>query len=257
MSPLVIDAGNTAVKLVEWESTVFLADFFQDGFAAGQNNDVPRIVGTLPTQMALDSPQVFENEIRRMGALESDLVVLVSVIPGVEDFFQTLWPHLVVAGLPDRLNFPHEIENPETVGSDRFCNVAAAVASGLKSALVVDAGTATTFDLLIDGVFLGGLIAPGMEFAAQQLGYHGAQLPEVPFEARPAVVGKNTVEAMAGGAWLTGCGGVENTLARLAETYGEVPIILTGGLSAMLPAAGRYRDPFWTLRGAVALVEAP
>lgn len=257
MSQLVIDVGNTAVKLVEWESSVYLADFFEAGFSAGQNKNLPRIVGTLPTQLALESPQVFENEIRKMGALDADSVVLVSVIPAVDGFLHTLWPDLVVAGLPDRLNFPHEIENPEDVGSDRFCNVAAAVASGLKSALVVDAGTATTFDLLVDGVFLGGLIAPGMEFAAQQLGSHGARLPQVPFETRPAVVGNNTVEAMATGAWLTGCGGVEYTLEKLAETYGKVPIILTGGLSPMLPAAGRYLDRFWTLRGAVALVGLP
>ena len=78
-------------------------------------------------------------------------------------------------------------------------------------------------------------------------------LEDAPFEVCPAVVGRDTQEAMMGGAWLTGCGGVEWTIARLLETYGQVPVILTGGLGKLLPLENRCLDPFWTLRGAAHL----
>ena len=174
-------------------------------------------------------------------------------MPEVDAVLKTILPNLQVVGSGQEYPFPHELLEAGTVGPDRICNMAAAVSAGLNRALVVDAGTATTFDLLLDGVFKGGLIAPGMAFAAQQLARHGAMLEETSFEAREAVVGRNTQEAMMGGAWLTGCGGVEWTIAKLMESYGSLPVILTGGLSCHLISDQRYHDPFWTIRGAAAL----
>jgi type III pantothenate kinase len=182
--------------------------------------------------------------------------ILVSVVPAVDALLEKVLPGLIKAGSEGHYPYPHEILNPQAVGADRFCNMAAAVASGLQSALVVDAGTATTFDLLQDGVFKGGLIAPGMAFAARQLAIKGALLEEAPFEKRPFTVGRDSRAAMSGGAWLTGCGGVQWTIEKLLESYGEMPVILTGGLGSMLPAEDRYFDVFWTLRGAWHLAEA-
>ncbi len=115
---------------------------------------------------------------------------------------------------------------------------------------MVDAGTATTFDLLDGGAFKGGLIAPGMAFAAAKLGEYAARLAPVPFGPCPLEVGTDTAGAMAAGAWHTSFFGVNGTIEALLKAYGPRPVILTGGLGRFLAVEGRHVDPFWTLRGA-------
>ncbi len=95
---------------------------------------------------------------------------------------------------------------------------------------MVDAGTATTFDLLRDGVFAGGLIAPGMAFAAQRLGETGARLAPVPFGPAPLDVGRSTAAALAAGGWHAGQGGVRRIVDGLLQRYGALPVVVTGGL---------------------------
>ncbi len=252
MSVLVIDMGNTQVKLVRWNGEVPLPDFGKEGFFPGEVSDKPLVLGSLPTELITDGHE-FSSRVMKIAEGGDDSRVLVSVVPEGTEILKATFPGVQVVAENGEYAFPHEIRQVHTVGPDRFCNMAAAVSAGMDSALVVDAGTATTFDLLLDGVFKGGLIAPGMAFAARQLARQGAMLEEVSFEPRPAVVGRDTKEAMMGGGWLTGCGGVQWTIARLLETYGELPVILTGGLSGHLKNDQRYWDPWWTLRGAAAL----
>ncbi len=252
MALVVIDAGNTQVKLVQWAEEVPLPNFQNQVFSPDQMVEGPTILGSVPTKLLAD-PSVFSAEIMDRMPDDTDLAVLVSVIPEMNEILLAELPNLMVVARSGSFPFPHELKEVHTVGPDRFCNIAAAVASGLHSALIVDAGTATTFDLLWDGIFKGGLIAPGMAFAASQLAKHGAMLEEFPFAKRPAMVGRNTEEAMTAGAWLTGSGGVEWTISRLLETYGDMPVIVTGGLSQHLDNPQRYCDPFWTLRGAAVL----
>jgi type III pantothenate kinase len=136
---------------------------------------------------------------------------------------------------------------------DRLCNVAAAAAAGLGSALIVDAGTATTFDILLDGSFIGGMIAPGMASAAAGLATQTARLDPVPFGPAAWTAGNDTESAMRAGAWHTGVGGIRHTVKGLVDRYGPLPVILTGGLGVHLVDAGWYFDPHWTLRGAAIL----
>ncbi len=253
MTALILDAGNTSVKIVRWDCPVSFCRFSKGRFVPALADNHPAELGVVPTDLHVENPREFLDRILEFSGNKDEQVVLVSVVPGVEKLLGEIWPEFKVVGLSEKLPFAHEIKQPETVGPDRFCNMACAVASGMTSALVVDAGTATTFDLLLDGVFKGGLIAPGMEFAARQMALKGAMLSETIFEPRPPVVGKDTRAAMMGGAWLTGFGGVEWTLARLLETYGPVPVVLTGGLAAKLAAEGRFLAPHWTLRGAAFL----
>lgn len=252
MSLLVIDVGNTKIKLVRWKTDAPLPDFQRKGFFPGQSADKPSVSGTVSTEL-INNPLEFSSQILKLAEGSDSSRVLVSVVPEADRLLQGILPGLQVVARAGEYPFPHKIQKSHTVGPDRFCNMAAAVGAGLKSALVVDAGTATTFDLLLDGVFQGGLIAPGMAFAARQLARQGAMLEEIPFEESSAVVGRDSREAMKGGAWLTGFGGVQWTIAGLMETYGDFPVILTGGLSGHLIADDRYEDPFWTLRGAAFL----
>jgi len=252
LSALVIDAGNTNIKLVMWNDAVAFPDFRQNLFSPGKATDVPLNLGAVSTRL-VEKPEEFSSQILDLTKDVISPPVLVSVVPEVDQALKRIFPDLQVVGTGQQFPIAHEIQEPHKVGPDRWCNIAAADAAGLDSALVVDAGTATTFDLLLNKVFIGGLIAPGMAFAAQQLARQGAMLEDAPFEKRPAVVGHNTREAMTGGAWLVGCGGVEYTIDRLLETYGPLPVILTGGLAGHLSRTDRYFDPVWTLRGAASL----
>lgn len=183
--------------------------------------------------------------------------VLVSVVPLVTEAMKAVVPDVISIDHTAALPFELGVTDPAAVGADRYCNVAAAVAAGWREALVVDAGTATTFDLLLDGVFAGGLIAPGMAFAARSLGEVAARLQPEPFVSCPLEVGTDTAAAMRIGAYHVATGGVLTTVQALLERYGERPVVLTGGLGEFLQAGGWLYDADWTFRGAAHLVRRP
>lgn len=154
------------------------------------------------------------------------------------------------------LGFGLEVDEPGTVGADRLCNVAGAVARGHADAIVVDLGTANTYDLLRGGRFEGGLIGAGVGLAHRALVGAGARLPEVPL-ARPATTaGRDTTAAMQAGSWWQGVGGVASVVARLRAEHGELPLFLTGGLAELvgpdLPGAPLLL-PQLTLEGAASI----
>jgi len=184
-----------------------------------------------------------------LSVLGADRSVLVSVVPAWTELLRKRLPELEILDHTWPMPFTWGVEHPGQVGPDRLANVALARAWGLADALVVDAGTATTFDLLADGEFRGGLIAPGMAFAGRKLGESAARLEVVPFVPCPPEVGRDTASAMAAGAWLTGTQGILGTIASLLDTYGRRPVVITGGLGGFLAGDSRILDPFWTLRG--------
>jgi len=177
---------------------------------------------------------------------------LISVLPVIAQLLADQ-EGVVVADHERDLPFEFDVADISQVGPDRLCNMAAAASSGLSDALVVDAGTATTFDLLLDGVFRGGMIAPGMAFAARQIGEVAARLEPVPFGPTSWDVGRGTEDAMAAGAWQAGIGGVLAVVTGLKCRYGDLPVIITGGLGHHLQIPGSYLDPQWTLRGGAIL----
>ncbi|MBK7771877.1 MAG: type III pantothenate kinase [bacterium] len=180
-------------------------------------------------------------------------VILVSVVPRVDDLLADAVPGLFKVDHTARLPYRHRLAEPGATGADRLCNVAAAVAAGLTDALIVDVGTATTVDVLSAGVFEGGVIAPGMAFALQQIGARAARLRPVPFAEVPLVAGADTSSAMAAGAFHAGVGGVENLVTGLQAAHGPSEIVVTGGLCRFLAAPTRLVDADWTLRGAAVL----
>lgn len=250
----VVDAGNTTTKLFQLPVDGGLP-LFRDGVLVQAATEVPGGASARwATADLLEDFHPLAAQLEEIGKTSDAPPVLVSVIPALTDVFVRRYRQGLLAGRHQDVPYAHAIQNPESVGPDRWINVAAAVGAGLSSALVVDAGTATTIDLLLDGTFIGGLIAPGMEFAARHLARQGAMLPEVAFGPRPADVGTDTRQAMERGAWLVGTGGVEWALQSLQKKYAgagsALPVILTGGLGHFLRADNRHHDPLWTVRGA-------
>ncbi len=150
------------------------------------------------------------------------------------------------------------VEQPERVGTDRLVNAYAPYRLYGGPCLVVDLGTATTFNVVSpDGVFIGGAIAPGLGLAAEALAGRGAQLYTVPLEAPPRAIGRNTTEAMQVGLVLGYVALVEGLIRRMraecaAPGWPPVPVIATGGLAATLARATTVFDqvvPDLTLEG--------
>jgi type III pantothenate kinase len=185
---------------------------------------------------------------------EAEPAALASVIPRVSVALADALEGLRSVDHTWDFPFAVAIEQPETVGADRWCNVAAAVAAGHRDALVVDAGTATTIDVLADGVFVGGLIAPGMAFAARQLQDRAARLWPVPFERCPLLPGRHTAEALQVGGYHVGVHGVVGTVQALRAQYPAAVVLVTGGLAPHLDQPGWRLDALLTFRGLALLL---
>ncbi|MFT7698567.1 MAG: type III pantothenate kinase, partial [Candidatus Krumholzibacteriia bacterium] len=182
-----------------------------------------------------------------------DAMVVTSVVPEIDELLRVAYPDLILIDRESELPFELAVEKRSEVGSDRLCNIAAAVALGLEDAIIVDAGTATTVDVLSKTVFVGGLIAPGMGAAGLSLSQGTAQLPEIPFEKCDLEPGRSTATAMRSGIFHAGIGGVEALISGMLLKYGPLPIVLTGGLGWALVKQERLFDPDWTMRGALEL----
>ncbi len=235
---LVVDVGNSSTSAAVWNPADGSLRRFDDRPTPDESRGATGLAGDLA----------------RLGAAEGAAkLALVSVVPRLDAELATPWKNAVLIGSGTPLPFGVDIENLETVGADRLCNMAAARREGLDEALVIDLGTATTFDLLQGGVFRGGLIAPGMAFAAEKLGRGAARLDPVEFAASPLEVGRDTPEALARGCYHAGVQGVSGVIAGLLERYGERSVILTGGLARHIVRAGWRTEPDWTLLGAAHL----
>ncbi|HVT42912.1 MAG TPA: type III pantothenate kinase [Thermoanaerobaculia bacterium] len=139
---------------------------------------------------------------------------------------------------------PIHTENPLEVGADRIVNAVAAHHIYGGPSVVVDFGTATTFDLVsAQGEYEGGVIAPGLMISSEALFARAARLPRVEIRRPSHLIGTNTVASMQSGIYFGYLGLVDGILARIRD---EVPglehVIATGGLAPLLAADSRYID---------------
>jgi type III pantothenate kinase len=153
---------------------------------------------------------------------------------------------------------PILMDNPKEVGADRIVNAVAAVELYGGPAIVVDFGTATTFDAVsAKGEYVGGVIAPGIEISVDALGVRGAQLRKIELARPRSVIGKNTVEAMQAGIVYGFAGQVDGVVARMARELSpqdpdDVTVIATGGLAPIIlgeATAVDEHEPWLTLIG--------
>lgn len=137
------------------------------------------------------------------------------------------------------LGIPVHVERAEHVGADRLVNAVAGYRRFGGPLIVVDFGTATTFDVIgADGAYEGGIIAPAVEHSIEALHRTAALLPRVPVERPERVVGKDTVGAMKSGVYWGYVGLVEGLVARIrAERDEPMRVVATGGLAPVYAAA--------------------
>lgn len=129
-----------------------------------------------------------------------------------------------------------QMDNPKEVGADRIVNAVAAFARYGRACIVLDFGTATTFDYVSSkGDYMGGIIAPGAGISAEALFRQASKLPRVEIAKPPSVIGKNTVAAMQSGLFYGYLGLVEGIIDRMKRELRSDPVVVaTGGLAGIL-----------------------
>ncbi|MCE2926988.1 MAG: type III pantothenate kinase [Rickettsiales bacterium] len=231
---LVIDAGNTNVVFA-----VFVGD---------------RILGqwriSTDAKRTADEYGVWLTQVMAYEKLDPKNIkaaVLSSVVPQAifdlrqlaKRYFNT---ELMVIGDP-RLNLDLgitvRIDNPREVGADRLVNSFAAWRKYKKDLIVIDFGTATTFDVVTaKGAYLGGVIAPGVNLSLDALHRAAAKLPNVAIQPPDKVIGTNTTHAMQSGIYHGYAGMVESLVAKIIKEYGAaMKVIATGGLAPLYAKA--------------------
>ena len=146
------------------------------------------------------------------------------------------------------------IAKPSEAGADRLVNAVGAHLAYPGDLILIDSGTATTFDIVAaDGAFEGGLIAPGINLSLQALHEAAAKLPRIAIQRPDRVIGKGTVEAMQAGVFWGYIGLIEGLVARIKAEWGKpMTVIGTGGVASLFegatPSIDRF-DPDLTIRG--------
>jgi type III pantothenate kinase len=194
-----------------------------------------------------------------------DAGIISSVVPpavfGLQRFFKTYCggPALVV-GPGIKTGMPILYENPREVGADRIVNAVAAYEEIKAGCIIVDFGTATTWDVVNPkGEYMGGIIAPGITISSEALYEHAAKLPRVELARPGKVVARNTVSSMQAGLVYGYAGMVDALVERIrAEVEFPARCIATGGLAPLIATETRTieaTDELLTLKGLMILYQ--
>lgn len=242
----VIDVGNTNTVLGIFEDGELIADWriqTHDGRTADEHGTLLR--------------QLFDFADIEPGRLRA--AVMSSVVPPMEPSLEEtarryLGVELQVVGRDLSPALPVRVSNPEEVGADRLVNALAAWKLANVPQVVVDFGTATTFDAIsMDGEYVGGAIAPGVTVSSEALFEMASKLPRVELTRPESVIGRTTVESMQSGLTFGYIGLVREIVGRMrAELEGDPRVVATGGRAGLLadePEIVDVVDKQLTLKG--------
>ena len=186
-------------------------------------------------------------------------VIISSVVPTMHErlaaMSQKLFackPLFVEPGI--KTGIPIRNLNPGEVGADRIVNAVAAVERYGPPVVVIDFGTATTFDVVNpQGEYIGGLILPGVGISAEALFRSASRLYRVDIRRPTRLIGRTTAEAMQSGIYNGAIGQVDGIIEKMLDELGERPqLVATGGLAALIAPGSKYLDevnPQLTLDG--------
>ena len=188
-------------------------------------------------------------------------VSISSVVPQLTELFMTMTqkyfhvePIVISGDMPD-IGITVQYDTPKLLGADRLCNVVAAFDKFGGPAIVIDLGTATTYDVVTKkGEYIGGVIAAGVETAAAGLSRRTARLPNVVLQFPRALIGTTTIECIQSGIMYGAIDAMEGMIRRLKAVIGRKSIVVaTGGFSQLV--AGRsalvtHIEPSLVLQGA-------
>ncbi len=225
---LVIDVGNTHTVLGLYDGADLIHHFRIQSDRSRTEDEYHVLLATLVSISGLDADEV-------------DRSILASVVPPLTELIvravKRAFDHdTMVVGPGIKTGMPILYENPKEVGADRIVNAIAAYERVRSGVIVVDFGTATTFDCVSNrGEYLGGVIAPGISLSAEALFAKAARLPKTEISKPPHVLGRNTVHAMQAGLVYGYVGLVDGIVERLQEEMGyPCAVLATGGEAPLI-----------------------
>jgi len=225
---LAIDIGNTNINLGVFEDKELRATWRIATGIHRMADEYAVILISLLRQQGLDAPDVTK-------------VALCSVVPPLTAIFEELCeryyrvaPLVIRAGVKTGVRI--RMDNPAEVGADRIVDAAAAHHLYGGPVIIVDLGTATTFDTVSrEGDYLGGAVAPGLSSAAEALFARAAMLPRVELVRPERAIGTSTITAMQSGLIFGYVGLIEGIIARIQQELGEkAKVVATGGYAGLI-----------------------
>jgi type III pantothenate kinase len=249
---LVIDVGNTNIVLGLYRDDHLVRDW--------------RV--TTDKARTVDEYAMLIHELFRLSDLHfTDIrdIIISCVVPPMLNTLEGLCrgyfkrkPYIVGPGI--KTGMPINYDNPREVGADRIVNAVAAFEKKKRALIVVDFGTATTFDYIsARGEYQGGAIAPGLAISAEALFQRASKLPRVEIAQPPQIIAKNTVNSMQAGIFYGYVGLVDGIITRMCQEAREQPLVIaTGGLAGLLAPASQTIDevdPNLTLEGLLILYQ--
>lgn len=249
---LAIDSGNT---------NVVFAVFDDDGRVLGEWRS------STNTDRTADEYGVWLDHLMALGGIDRariDTAIIATVVPATLFGLKTLCRKyfdcdpLVIGDDGVDLGIKVLVDRPDDVGADRLVNTVAAYESYGGPLVVVDFGTATTFDVIDDdGNYAGGIIAPGINLSLEALHMAAAKLPRVAIGRPAKVIGTDTVSAMQSGIFWGYVSMIEGLVERIQDEHGgPMTVIATGGLAPLFADATECisgADADLTLRGLLAV----
>lgn len=225
---LVIDVGNTNIVLGLFEGKKLVHDW---RIATRKNKTVD--------EYGIQFKQLFSNF--GFEPIHLDGTIIASVVPPLSEVLsqtckQYFNQNALMVGPGLKTGMPILYDNPKEVGADRIVNGVAAYEKCKTGVIVVDFGTATTFDCISDkGEYLGGVICPGIRISMEALFLRASKLPRIEFSAPKNALGKNTVDSMRSGIIYGYAGMVDGMVKRLRKELSyPVSILATGGQAPII-----------------------
>lgn len=226
---LAIDSGNTTTQFVVFNDDTIVADWRTQCDVRRTPDDYRVWLGSL-MQLEGFSPEAITG------------CIIASVVPRVQTQLVALCQRyfhepVVIDHITD-YGLKAKVPDPQQVGADRLVNGVAVKAAGMLPAVVVDFGTATSFDLFDGhGDFLGGVLAPGIRLSVEALSRGAARLPAFGVQRPASIIAQETIPALQSGTWWGYVSMVEGLLARIHNQHtGIRHVIATGGYARTLAA---------------------
>jgi type III pantothenate kinase len=243
---LVVDVGNTQTHLGAFRGEELIHDW---RFATVRESTADELGARLRSLL----------ELRELSFGDLDASILSSTVPQLRPEWTAmaeryLGHEMPVIGPGLKTGMPIRMDNPREVGADRLVNAVAAFERFGGPCVIVDFGTAITYDVVGDaGEYVGGIIAPGVEISMEALTSRAAAIPKIDLAPPRALIGKSTVEAIRSGVIYGFAAQVDGMVGRLREELGDATAaVATGGLAgAIVPFCDLIDDvdPLLTLTG--------
>jgi type III pantothenate kinase len=244
---LVFDIGNTEIALGLFEEAELLDHWRVATYPERTVDEFGLLVRALIRESGFDADEV------RAAVIGSVVPQITAVAADMAE--RHLGARILIIDATTPLPIRLDVDEPLSVGADRILNTLAASRLFRRDTIVVDLGTATTFDCITgDGVFIGGVIAPGVRTGAETLVRRTARLPRVDLEPPSAVIGRRTDTSLRSGIFLGAVESIDGIVRRIKQEWRrpQALVVATGGLAPLLGphcATVERIEPFITLYG--------